>query len=110
MSSFPMEVGRVVFSKAGRDAGHHFVVVAVLDEDHVAIANGCQRKVDNPKKKKIKHLVAKPELLEEIQEKIFAKKRIFDSEVRNKLDAIGYQEALLPRKEGSACPRATISK
>ena len=95
MSSFPMEVGRVVFSKAGRDAGHYFVVVAVLDKDHVAIA-----KVDNPKKKKIKHLVAKPEVLEEIREKIFAKKRIFDSEVRNKLDAIGYQEALLPRKEG----------
>ena len=77
MSSFPMEVGRVVFSKAGRDAGHYFVVVAVLDKDHVAIANGCQRKVDNPKKKKIKHLVAKPEVLEEIREKIFAKKRIF---------------------------------
>ena len=51
-------------------------------------------------KKKIKHLVGKPEIIEEIREKIFAKKRIFDSEVRNKLDAIGYQEALLPRKEG----------
>ena len=100
MNAFPMEVGRVVFSKAGRDAGHYFVVVEVLDEHYVAIANGCQRKVDNPKKKKIKHLVAKPEIIEEISEKIFAKKRIFDSEVRNKLDAIGYQEALLPRKEG----------
>ena len=100
MNSFPMEVGRVVLSKAGRDCGHVFVIVDVLDEDYVAIANGCQRKVDNPKKKKIKHLVAKPEILEEIREKIFAKKRIFDSEVRNKLDAIGYQEALLPRKEG----------
>ena len=100
MSSFPMEVGRVVFSKAGRDAGHYFVVVAVLDEDHVAIANGCQRKVDNPKKKKIKHLVAKAELLEEIRKKIFSGSRIFDYEVRNKLDAIGYHEALLPRKEG----------
>ena len=101
MNSFPMEVGRVVFSKAGRDQGHYFVVVDVIDEDYVAIANGCQRKVDNPKKKKkIKHLVAKPEIIEEIREKIFAKKRIFDSEVRNKLDAIGYQEALLPHKEG----------
>ena len=100
MSSFSMEVGRVVFSRAGRDQGYYFVIVDVIDEEYVAIANGCQRKVDNPKKKKIKHLVAKPELLEEIREKIFAKKRIFDSEVRNKLDAIGYQEALLPRKEG----------
>lgn len=100
MNSFPMEVGRVVLSRAGRDQGHVFVIVDVIDENYVAIANGCQRKVDNPKKKKIKHLVAKPELLEEIREKIFAKKRIFDSEVRNRLDAIGYQEALLPRKEG----------
>ena len=100
MNSFPMEVGRVVFSRAGRDQGHYFVVVDVIDDDYVAIANGCQRKVDNPKKKKIKHLVGKPEIIEEIREKIFAKKRIFDSEVRNKLDAIGYQEALLPRKEG----------
>ena len=100
MNSFPMEVGRVVFSRAGRDQGHYFVVVDVINEDYVAIANGCQRKVDNPKKKKIKHLVAKEEIIEEIREKIFAKKRIFDSEVRNRLDAIGYQEALLPRKEG----------
>ena len=100
MNSFPMEVGRVVLSRAGRDQGHVFVIVDVIDENYVAIANGCQRKVDNPKKKKIKHLVAKEEIIEEIREKIFAKKRIFDSEVRNKLDAIGYQEALLPRKEG----------
>ena len=100
MNSFPMEVGRVVLSRAGRDQGHVFVIVDVIDENYVAIANGCQRKVDNPKKKKIKHLVAKPELLEEISKKISEKKRIFDSEVRNKLDAIGYQEALLPHKEG----------
>ena len=100
MNSFPMEVGRVVLSKAGRDKGHYFVVMEVLDECHVAIANGCQRKVDNPKKKKIKHLVAKPEIFSEISKKVSEKKRIFDCEVRNKLDAIGYQEALLPRKEG----------
>lgn len=100
MKSFPMEVGRVVLSKAGRDQGHYFVIVDVIDENYVAIANGCQRKVDNPKKKKIKHLAAQKEIFEEIRKKISEKKRIFDSEVRNKLDAIGYQEALLPRKEG----------
>ena len=100
MNSFPMEVGRVVLSRAGRDQGHYFVIVDVIDENYVAIANGCQRKVDNPKKKKIKHLVAKPEIFSEISKKVFEKKRIFDHEVRNRLDAIGYQEALLPRKEG----------
>ena len=100
MNSFPMEVGRVVLSRAGRDQGRYFVIVDVIDENYVAIANGCQRKIDNPKKKKIKHLVAKSELFEEIRKKIFSGSRIFDYEVRNKLDAIGYHEALLPRKEG----------
>ena len=99
MSSFPMEVGRVVFSKAGRDAGHYFVVVAVLDKDHVAIANGCQRKVDNPKKKKINIWWQNPKFLKKFVKK-FLQKEDFRLEVRNKLDAIGYQEALLPRKEG----------
>ncbi|MFR3407097.1 MAG: hypothetical protein ACLTV6_11455 [Christensenellales bacterium] len=100
MSSFPMEVGRVVFSKAGRDAGHYFVVVAVLDKDHVAIANGCQRKVDNPKKRRSSIWLPNPKFLKKFVKNFCKKKRIFDSEVRNKLDAIGYQEALLPRKEG----------
>lgn len=100
MSAFPFEIGRVVCSRAGRDRGRFFVIVGVLDGDHVAVADGSLRKVDHPKRKKLKHLVAKPEVFEDLREKIFAKKRIFDSEVRNRLDAIGYQEALLPHKEG----------
>ena len=77
MNSFPMEVGRVVLSRAGRDQGHYFVIVDVIDENYVAIANGCQRKVDNPKKKKIKHLAAQKEIFEGIREKIFSKKEDF---------------------------------
>ena len=49
-----MEIGRIVYSRAGRDAGSHYVVVELIDDAYVAIANGCLRKVDNPKKKKMK--------------------------------------------------------
>ena len=52
MSSLPMEVGRVVFSKAGRDRGHYFVVVAVLDENYVAIANGCSGRWTIPRRRR----------------------------------------------------------
>ncbi len=100
MSTFPFEVGRVVVSRAGRDRGRCYMIVDVLDNDYVTIANGCQRKIDRPKKKKIRHLVARPEVFEDLREKIFTKKRIFDFELRNRLDAIGCQEALLLRKEG----------
>ena len=100
MTSFPMEIGRVVYSKAGRDAGSHYVVVGIIDGEYVAIANGCLRKVDNPKKKKIKHLTARPECIASVQAKLQVGKIVFDSELRNCLEAAGYADTLPPRKEG----------
>jgi ribosomal protein L14E/L6E/L27E len=48
--------GSVAVSLAGRDKGRRFIVVGVLDEDHVLIADGRLRKIEKPKKKKLKHL------------------------------------------------------
>ena len=49
-------IGRIVQSVAGRDADRLFVIVAELDDAHVAVADGRLRKCVNPKKKKLKHL------------------------------------------------------
>ena len=49
-------IGRIVQSVAGRDADRLYVIVAELDGEHVAIADGRLRKCVNPKKKKLKHL------------------------------------------------------
>lgn len=51
-----IEVGSVVFSKAGRDQGKAFVVVQILDEDYVLLSDGSYRKIQQPKKKKLKHV------------------------------------------------------
>ena len=40
MIAFPIEVGSVVISKAGRDRGRLFVVVSEIDADFVNVANG----------------------------------------------------------------------
>ncbi len=48
--------GDIVYSKAGRDMGRPFVVLSVVDTNFVMLADGRLRKVDKPKKKKIKHL------------------------------------------------------
>ncbi len=50
--------GRVVRSKAGRDSGRLFLVVGVFDDEHLLVADGDLRKVERPKKKKLKHLEA----------------------------------------------------
>ena len=50
------EVGDIVCALAGRDKEKRFVVVGILDENYVFIADGKSRKIDSPKKKKIKHI------------------------------------------------------
>ncbi len=50
------EVGSVVLSKAGRDKGSMLVVTEVLDAEYVLVADGRRRKIEHPKKKKVKHL------------------------------------------------------
>ena len=60
---FSFEPGRVVESIQGRDKGHFFLVLEA-DESIVKIADGLHHKLENPKKKKTKHLRAKPVLLD----------------------------------------------
>ena len=51
-----VELGRLVVSRQGRDAGRPMLIVKVIDEDYVFVADGDLRKLSNPKKKKLKHL------------------------------------------------------
>jgi hypothetical protein len=49
-------IGRVVISKSGRDQGKAFVVVKVINDRYLSICDGDLRKIENPKKKNIRHL------------------------------------------------------
>ena len=64
MERISIEPGRIVQSTQGRDKGRCFVVLEKLDEQYVLMADGLTRKQDHPKKKKLKHLHAKPILME----------------------------------------------
>ena len=48
--------GDIVLALRGRDSERMFVVVGLIDDDYVFIADGKSRKADLPKKKKIKHI------------------------------------------------------
>ena len=60
---FTFEPGRVVESVQGRDKGYFFLVLEAK-EGIVMIADGRRHRLENPKKKKTKHLRAKPVLLD----------------------------------------------
>ncbi len=50
-----IQIGSVVFSKAGHDKGSILLVVG-MEKDIAYVSDGKLRKIENPKKKKLKHL------------------------------------------------------
>ena len=90
MERLSMEPGRVVISTQGRDAGRYFIVLQVIDDQFVLMADGLTRKVDHPKKKKVKHLRPKP-ILVEVDGAKLPNKHLQDSDLRNALSAHGLE-------------------
>jgi ribosomal protein L14E/L6E/L27E len=82
MNKFPVEVGSVVTSRAGRDAGRPFLVIRELDQEYVLIADGGLRTMDRPKKKKRRHLKATGRKNEELRNKLMGGEQISDEEIR----------------------------
>lgn len=62
-------IGQKVRSKAGRDNGTDYVVIRTED-NYVYVADGAARRLENPKKKKIKHVEGSYNVSEEIAERL----------------------------------------
>ena len=87
---FSFEPGRVVESIQGRDKGYFFLVLETAG-DIVTIADGSHHRLDHPKKKKTKHLRAKPLLLD-LKALRPEGGALQDSDLRRALEANGYAE------------------
>ena len=94
-----MEIFRsdLVCSTAGHDKGMLFYV---LDTDgvYVSLANGKERKVEKPKRKKIMHVKKVPRPDSPLTERIRAGEQILNSELRRELAMIG-REITVSTKE-----------
>ena len=78
-------LGRVVISKRGRDRGKRFVITGFQDEDLVLIADGKLRKVEKPKKKKMKHLLFTDDRLEDVRESLDKGRDLVNAHVYSRL-------------------------
>lgn len=96
----PIEPGRVVCSKAGRDAGRAMIVLALDGAEYALVADGRLRTVEKPKRKKFKHLSAKPVCDRNVQEKLSGNAPLLDAEVRAALERAGYGRPNPPPEEG----------
>lgn len=94
-----LKIGQVVSSKNGRDIGKIFVILEIIDDNFVLIADGKSRKIDKPKKKKIKHLNVYKKVFEEIESKDLGKYQYNDAYIRRILKP--YNEIELEKQEVS---------
>ncbi|MCX7843625.1 MAG: KOW domain-containing RNA-binding protein [Clostridia bacterium] len=82
-----IKLGQIVCSKAGRDKGKKFVVIEIIDNNFVMVADGNLRRLERPKKKRIKHLDLTEQVIEQLEFKLQNKLKVSNSELRKALAA-----------------------
>ena len=81
-----LKIGQIVKSKAGRDKERIFLICQVVDEQFVLVCDGNLRKLNNPKKKKVKHLMIYNTVLTEFAEKLQCNENLNDAYIRRLLE------------------------
>ena len=80
----------IIESLAGRDKGKYFYVMDVED-NYVLIADGKGRKLENPKRKKLKHVRRVSRTETRVAVKIQNGDKVLNSELRRDLATFGQQ-------------------
>ena len=93
ITTHEIKVGQFVRSRAGRDQGNIFIITKVIDEKFVEIVDGDLRRIEKPKRKKIKHLNIINELSEVIAEKIADSKKVSNLMVRREIEKLELKES-----------------
>lgn len=80
----------IILSLAGRDKGKLFYVIET-EENYVLIADGKGRKLENPKRKKLKHVRRVSRTETRVALKIRNGDKVLNSELRRDLATFGQQ-------------------
>ncbi len=85
-------LGRVVISNMGRDKKRPFLVIGILDAEHVLLADGILRKCGKPKKKKRGHIRVERAFAADIRATLLKGTKVSDAEIRKCLTELGYEQ------------------
>jgi ribosomal protein L14E/L6E/L27E len=84
MVSLEIKKGQLVRSRRGRDKDNYFLVYA-WDENFVYVVDGDWRKIQEPKKKNIKHLWYTNKVSPEIEAKLSQGEKVTNADIREAL-------------------------
>lgn len=74
-------IGQIVYSKCGRDKSKPFVILDIK-HDYLYLVDGDLRKINKPKKKKIKHVQPTLFVDNNIKDIILEKRYLLDNDIR----------------------------
>ncbi|WP_240377776.1 KOW domain-containing RNA-binding protein [Bacillus piscicola] len=79
------EIGQIVLVKRGREAGNLAVIIGIIDQRFVLLADGERRKFDNAKKKNVSHTVLFSCVSDEVKRSIEETGRVTNAKIRHAL-------------------------
>ena len=94
-----ISISDIVISTAGRDQGKLFYVIGT-EGAYVLLADGKERKLESPKRKKLKHVRRVSRTESAVARKLLSGDRVLNSELRRDLAVIG-QDFTVQTKEGN---------
>lgn len=81
-----IQIGQYVRSRAGRDKNHIFLVLEILDHEYVNVVDGDVRRIESPKKKKLKHLDQYDQISDVVREKTKDDKKLTNLMIRKEIE------------------------
>lgn len=84
------ELGVIATSRAGHDRGRAFVIVGREGSEYLHLADGNTRRIEQPKKKKLRHVRLEPTVAEDVRKLLIEGKPVDNATLRKALTALGY--------------------
>lgn len=84
-------LGSLVKSTAGRDCGRFFIVVGEIDEKYILLADGDLRRIESPKKKKLKHVKVYEAQAGQVSGRLCEGRGILNAELRKTISLLASQ-------------------
>lgn len=94
------KIGQFVKALRGRDAGKHAIIVRVVDDRFVMIADGDKRKFDQPKKKNLIHLQLYNAVSREVADSIRESGRVTNGKLRYALNKFLESQEMTAQMKG----------
>ncbi len=75
-------IGQIVKVLRGKDADSYAVIITIVDEKVVMIADGSKHRFDRPKKKNVLHLELQPAISQEVTSSLLETGRVTNAKLR----------------------------